>query len=365
MATFPTTSRLRHGAACLLLLCALPSAACNVPVFRYALLHWEPAVFTALVVHRGALSAEQQETVASLRKSGLAVVGLDRDAPVAPAAAAEAIAAVLPESALPRLLLLRAAETGGAERVWDAPLSPPAATWLAAGAPAHAEIARRILGGDSAVWVVLGGSNAAANEAAMELVQRAVVRGRREARLPPRDAAAETEEILLPTRIPLRLDFSTLAVPPDAPGCALLRGQIARLAPSGLPASDPVVVPVFGRGRALCALGGVTLTEDRVVEACRTLAGACSCEVKAQNPGTDIFLPVDWRSAIFGSARQVAAMPLSVPAARPDGARTAATAEAAAAPARPGLRHRLILGGLIGVATLAAATWLILRKDGR
>lgn len=65
------------------------------------------------------------------------------------------------------------------------------------------------------------------------------------------------------------------------------------------PAADPeapAVYAVYGRGRALPAMVGEQITTENLVAMLDFLAGACSCTVKAQNPGCDLVLQWDWES---------------------------------------------------------------------
>ena len=57
---------------------------------------------------------------------------------------------------------------------------------------------------------------------------------------------------------------------------------------------EPILVPVFGRGRALGAWPASKMDEDQITEAMQFLCGACSCEVKALNPGWDLLIDADW-----------------------------------------------------------------------
>jgi len=61
---------------------------------------------------------------------------------------------------------------------------------------------------------------------------------------------------------------------------------------------QPMAFPMFGRGRALYALVGDGVAPDLIREACEFLTGACQCTVKAENPGVDILMKIDWDSFI-------------------------------------------------------------------
>ncbi len=64
-------------------------------------------------------------------------------------------------------------------------------------------------------------------------------------------------------------------------------------------AKGPIVFPVFGRGRLLCALHGEDLTARQLQNVSRFLCGACSCQVKELNPGLDLLIAADWNQLLF------------------------------------------------------------------
>ena len=59
-------------------------------------------------------------------------------------------------------------------------------------------------------------------------------------------------------------------------------------------AKEPLVIPIFGRGRALYALGGAGLKAETIAQAARFLIGKCSSEEKELNPGADLLIAADW-----------------------------------------------------------------------
>ena len=64
------------------------------------------------------------------------------------------------------------------------------------------------------------------------------------------------------------------------------------------PPEEPLVVPIFGRGRTPGPLLGSTITPDTIMNACEYLCGACSCQVKSGNPGYDILFLANWREKL-------------------------------------------------------------------
>jgi hypothetical protein len=64
---------------------------------------------------------------------------------------------------------------------------------------------------------------------------------------------------------------------------------------------QPMVFPVFGRGRFLRPLVGEGINPGNIEMASAYVCGACSCQVKSGNPGIDLLSHVDWYSYLEGS----------------------------------------------------------------
>jgi hypothetical protein len=92
----------------------------------------------------------------------------------------------------------------------------------------------------------------------------------------------------------LALKYSILRIPAtlvsEAPLLAMLAGPRSGLEKS----KEPWIAVVFGRGRVLGAWAAPDFQDDEIEEVCLFLAGACSCQVKRQNPGWDLLLKCDW-----------------------------------------------------------------------
>jgi hypothetical protein len=74
----------------------------------------------------------------------------------------------------------------------------------------------------------------------------------------------------------------------------LLLGSEADL---GEYSNEPVIFPVFGRGRALYALIGEGINTDNIRETVAFLVGPCGCEIKMMNPGVDLLMAANWDAA--------------------------------------------------------------------
>jgi hypothetical protein len=97
---------------------------------------------------------------------------------------------------------------------------------------------------------------------------------------------------------------------------------------------------VFGRGRVLGAWGARDFGDEQIDEICLFLLGACSCQVKQQNPGWDLLLDADWDTAL--QEMGTPALALAAGATRPvgEGGTPSTPASEASAPgaAAPELR---------------------------
>src|SRR5262245_41263890 len=155
---------------------------------------------------------------------------------------------------------------------WSGPLTAEAASKLA-DSPARREVAKRLLEGESAVWLMHESGDRAKDDAAAATLEAEFKKLMENLKLP---AHAPDDPPLL-SDVPMRISFSLLRVPRNDPAETSL---ITMLQNSETGLEGPVVYPIFGRGRALWAMAGKGLTPDNITEAAMFLIGACSCEAK-------------------------------------------------------------------------------------
>jgi hypothetical protein len=128
--------------------------------------------------------------------------------------------------------------------------------------------------------------------------------------------------------------------------------------------TGPIAFPFFGRGRMLTGLTGKSLTAENIGEATVYLCGACSCQIKEQNPGVDMLLATDWETAVTDPIVKDPPLPPLVSLST-----LAAAAQPPARPALPAesnsLRRNMLftLGGLICVVVLGAVAMTIKRRQ--
>lgn len=281
--------------------------ACSVPVFRYALDHWTPDGYTFQVLHRSSLTGEQSALVQRLQEqigarfSNATVEVIDLNQTDDPA-----LAVRFDESAAegqPLCVVRGPTGTPDVHRdVWSGALTESIVdAWL--GSPLRDQLARQLLGGTSVVWVYLESGVAAVDDVNFRRLQTALARLEGELELPEIDPSDLKELSTSPEDVKLKLSAVRLSRddPAEAPLVEMLLASEPDLRDAAF-ISEPMAFPVFGRGRVLYALVGQGITDELIEEACRFLIGACQCTVKAQNPGVDLLLSVDWDGLIAPSA---------------------------------------------------------------
>ena len=159
------------------------------------------------------------------------------------------------------------------------------------------KIAGRILGGETAVWVLLESGDRKKDDAAESVIKETLAMMEKKLELP--DAVTGVAPQGAPD---LRIDFSLVRLSRSDPEEKFLVRMLTHSeADLEQYKSWPMAFPIYGRGRVLYALVGQGITEDNISEACAFLAGPCACEIKYLNPGMDLLMPVDWEKEIGGS----------------------------------------------------------------
>jgi hypothetical protein len=340
-----------------------PAAACNVPVFRYALERWVGDDYRLTVQTAGEPSDEAERAVgvlAEARQQRGANVDVD---------------SARAESAPPRMVLRYPRAWGTEAVIWEG--SPTAAAARAVlNSPARREIATRLCAGESAVWVFLSCGDDRKDAPAAALLQAELARLQKVLRLPPRHVpegwvlrdewVSDYGTAGLPE---LKLAFSMVRVARDDPAERVFVRTLLH-SEEDLPTLDePMAFAVFGRGRCLHALVGKGIHRENIEEACAFLVGWCSCQVKARNPGFDLPMDVAWDSRMGARlVRDPADVPLAslsgtaAPVPDDSGPRTKASAPTApttrAAPDGPSPLGIVAAGALAVSVTVFLALWL-------
>jgi hypothetical protein len=284
--------------------CASGAECCTVPVFRYGLDNWQADAFR-LEVPASALT--DPKLTDFFRNLGTA---LPANLEVKSGTGTEA------------RLLFPHPEEAKSPVVWTGALTPASLAALI-DSPARKEIARRILAGESVVWVLAESGNKTEDDAIAARVEKRLRYLEQVAILPRIDPNDPTSK--LGPGPALRVKFSLMRVPragdfqspPSAKDSngrrlevagtaseSLLLKMLAGPKPAAELATGPWLAAVFGRGRVLGAWPAADFGDAEIEEACLFLLGACSCQVKRQNPGWDMLMNVNWTEELRAVAEK-------------------------------------------------------------
>lgn len=310
----PLQLRRLISALTFLLAVSAVTSACDVPVFRYALERWTPDPYEVLVFHRGPLSAAGQAgldrlTEAEARGDGdanLVVRAVDLAGNVP--ASLVALWTREKDAATPWVVLLYPRSHVGRRRVWSGPLSEATAAALL-DSPVRTEIAKRIIDGQTGVWILVESGDKAKDKAAWDLLRKHLPLIPGQMSLPTELA---DEAPLLASR--LRIEFSALRIGRSEPAeqilAAMLLGSESDLQTTY--ADEPVVFPIYGRGRTLLAVVGPGIQPGTILRGGRFLVSRCTCEVKDENPGIDLLMNYAWKESLTLSLVNLIELPTPI-----------------------------------------------------
>jgi hypothetical protein len=172
---------------------------------------------------------------------------------------------------------------------------------LVLSSPKRTEITKRILEGDSVVWVVIESGDEAKDKAAAELLKTELARLQGKLKLPEIDPNDIQEGSLDDVNEALKLQFSMIQLSRTDPKEKAFLEMLLNTEPDLRDEEfkgEPMAIPIFGRGRALYALIGKGIAQETIEDASVFLTGACQCTVKRQNPGVDLLTNVDWDALV-------------------------------------------------------------------
>jgi hypothetical protein len=306
---------------------ARPVFGCGIPVFRYALERWAPDAYEAVIIHRGPLADDDpaylllkgdEAEFLNLRISttdlassaagdvtgllgGHRVEDVLRVEGVSPSNRGQdardtetpSVRGLEARDTLPALAIWYPSQKGRAAPFWTGEFTPAAVKALIQ-SPKRRQLAQRLTDGQTAVWVVVESGNAAKDKAVMQLLDQQLATATKELKKMAPELAEEPD-------VPkLSYEFSTLTISRSDPQERMLLDMLLKSEPDlGDYADEPIVFPVFGRGRALYALASEGINADTIRETISFLTGPCGCEIKMLYPGVDLLMAVNWDAAVM------------------------------------------------------------------
>ncbi len=289
--------------------------ACSVPVFRYALERWPADKYSVVVFYRGELNPVQQKIVSQFNQAGaigqqsanveLRLIDLDSK----PAPEDVALWKKQKSETLPLMVVRTPLPAPVPEGFWSGALSEDHVAKLI-DSPLRQNIAKQLINGQTAVWVFLESGNPEKDKPALELLTRELKQMEKKLKLPEIDQADIEQGLVSVAPDSLKLKFSLEKCSrEDSAEIDFTRMLLATENDLKDFNAEPMAFPVFGRGRVLYALIGKGINPGTIEQACRDLTGPCTCQVKDQNPGTDLLMAVNWEKLVTPSTQDDKELP--------------------------------------------------------
>ncbi|MBM78993.1 MAG: hypothetical protein CMJ78_00165 [Planctomycetaceae bacterium] len=282
-----------------LLMLASSAFACSVPVFRYALERWPADKFEAIVFHRGTLSDEQKAIVDQINAednvANIHAQTIDLDNSPDPELLKfwEAHGT----ETLPSVMLFYPRTARIPVPAWTGPLNADTLENVM-DSPVRRQIARRLIKGESAVWVFLESGDKKKDDASFAILEKELKVQQNKIKLGEIDEADLAQGLLMLDPAELKVKFSTIRLSRKDPKEAIFIETLLGTEEDLRDFDEPMAFPVFGRGRALYALIGKGIQASVIEQAGKDLTGPCTCTIKDQNPGTDLLMSVAWDTLI-------------------------------------------------------------------
>lgn len=268
------------------------SLGCSVPVFRYALERWPADYYLAEIEYSHELSGEAKSAAELLKKcsegDGETLCNLD------------VRLKQVEGLGKPKITLRYPRPNRIPIEVWSGELNLASVKSIV-DSPVRKEIVKRLIAGESAVWIFLESGNSEKDAAALKLVKENLDNLQKTLQLPEEDLQEMKGTGYDPSLViaeenedKVKISFSVISVSRQDPAEKLLVDLLLKTENDLLEYDEPMIFPVYGRGRILFAILGKGINEKNITKACVFLSGPCSCQAKALNPGVDMLVSVDW-----------------------------------------------------------------------
>jgi hypothetical protein len=267
--------------------------ACSTPVFRYAMERWPADYYEGIVIHKGTLTDDDPAAMLLQNQKAeflnLRISPIDLTSPET-GDLTELLGGPVPET-LPALVLWYPSSKGRAVPFWTGKFTVDTVKAMIQSPKRH-ELAKRLIAGQTAVWIFVESGNAGKDKAKMQLIDQELTAATEKLK---EMAPALAEELQVPE---VSYEFSILPVSRSDPKEKMFLEMLLKSEPDlDEYSNEPIVFPAFGRGRALFALVGDGINVDNLREAIAFITGPCGCEIKMLNPGVDLLMAENWDAA--------------------------------------------------------------------
>ena len=275
------------------------SFSCNVPVFRYALERWESDMYTAGIFYDSVIDSALLAALTGGGESLSKKINLKIELVNVHLPRGKALAEQFLIPSFPWLLVQYPKNSNVQGILWADSLNAKTVKNIV-DSPVRKAVVENLLRGDAAVWVFLKSGNQKKDERAKENLLAALLKASTELSIPKTAVDVDGNSINIDDFYHYDVNFSFVEIFRSDPNEQVLIEMLLGTEPDLYASQEPIVFPVFGRGRALYAILGNGIREQIIMDACRSVIAWCSCEIKDQNPGTDLLLNADWSNPAGG-----------------------------------------------------------------
>jgi len=274
----------------------LKSIACTTPVFLYAMESWEQDLYEGVVIYDTGEGSPDRVLLDylndSLVKNGYLNLYLtELDLSTDKKRIRELLGRDIPEQ-LPAMILWYPGQMGQAPPLWSGSLSMSSIQQLRESRK-RKEIGDHLVRGAPVVWVLIKSGNDEQDAETLELLERELgsIRDRSlsDLYLQPHLEHVKNKSDLFPL---------VVLSPSDVRKEAILSRMLMNFFEDAGRGGEPVVFPVFGRGRSLGVLAGNEISAENISQITTFLLNPCSCQIKMANPGFDLMMHADWNELL-------------------------------------------------------------------
>lgn len=314
---------------------AAPAQACSVPVFRWALERWQPEPYPVVVFTKGPLQGADRSALDALNKAAnpedcanLYVTSVDLNDK--PDETLQKLWEREAKGVTPWATAHMPSQGQMGAVYWSGKLSDLDPKVLV-DSPGRQALGKALGEGTTLVWVLIDGPDKKKNDelaAKLDGILRKIEKEGADLLPKPEPGAP------VPPGPPLKVAFSVVRVNPQDPKELYFVRMLTHSHPEGAAQAgkQAELYPVFGRGRNLGRITHEEASEEVIVAACGFLLGPCMCEIKEQNPGTDLLIKKNWDLLFFKDPDAVNT-PATAPEQKTAVVEAAKTQEPAPAPA--------------------------------
>jgi hypothetical protein len=273
---------------------------CTVPVFQYAMERWAQSYYHGVLFYKGSLSQEDKETFASfqqmLKKNNsllnLQVEKLNVESK--PGQYKQLLKGTDPGH-LPALALWYPRQKGQNKPFWIGELQMSVLANIAKSSKRR-EMTGHLIEGSPVVWLLVYPQEQENIQAQLNNLKGGIAKSIEAMKKSP-----QFKPILEGNG--KEVSFPVITISSGSREESVVLSMITGLR-DGSSVKEPVVIPVFGRGRALTTFTADKISEERIYNIMTFLMSPCACQIKMASPGTDMLVQANWQKAFDEYSQQ-------------------------------------------------------------